>query len=186
MLKAIIVEDEHHSADTLRLILEEYCSDVQISGIYHTLKEGRKGLLNEKPDLLFLDIMLSDGSGFDLLIDQPDLRYKVIFTTAFDHYALKAIRFSALDYLLKPLSIKEVCEAVTKAREFNRNGDEKERVKMLVKNLGGEKLKHIALPTQTGFNFVEVASIVRIEADGSYSKIFFTKGEPVLISHNLK
>lgn len=185
MLKAVIVEDEHHSADTLRIILEEYCPDVQVTNVYRTLKEGRKGLNLEKPDLLFLDIMLSDGSGFDLL-DLPDLKYKVIFTTAFDHYALKAIRFSALDYLLKPLNIREVCDAVAKAREFSRNTDEKERVNMLVKNLRGEKLKHIALPTQTGFNFVEVASIVRIEADGAYSNIFFTKGEPVLVSHNLK
>jgi len=185
MLKAVIVEDEQHSADALRIILEEYCPDVQVSNVYHSVKEGRKGLSLEKPDLLFLDIMLSDGSGFDLL-DLPDLKYKVIFTTAFDYYALKAIRFSALDYLLKPLNIKEVCDAVAKAHEFNRFADEKDRVKLLVKNLSGEKLKHIALPTQTGFNFVEVASIVRVEADGSYSRLFFIKSDPVLVSHNLK
>ncbi len=185
MLKAVIVEDEHHSADTLRIILEEYCPDVQVTNVYHSVKEGRKGLSMQKPDLLFLDIMLTDGSGFDLL-DLPDLKYKVIFTTAFDHYALKAIRFSALDYLLKPLNIKEVCDAVAKAREFSRNTDEKERVNMLVKNLRGEKLKHIALPTQTGFNFVEVASIVNLEADGAYTRIHFITGEPIFVSHNLK
>jgi len=186
MLRAVIVEDEHHSADTLKLILKEYCPDVLVTNVCYTLKEGRKCLSEEQIDLLFLDIMLSDGSGFDLLTDQPDLRYKVIFTTAFDHYALKAIRFSALDYLLKPLSIKEVSEAVSKARDFSQRSGENERIRMLVKNLGSEKLKHIALPTQSGFNFVEVASIVNLEADGAYTRIHFTSGEPVLVSHNLK
>jgi len=186
-MDAVILEDEKHSAEALRTMLTDYCPEVNLTGVYHSVADGIKALQQNPPQLLFLDIMLKGGTGFDVLLCLKEHQFQVIFTTAYDEFALKAIRFSALDFLLKPISLKELRESVQKAVNFSVRYQTSTKINHLLHNMAGkEKLKQISLPTLTGYNFVEISSIVRFEAAGSYTKVFFTNGEELMLSHNLK
>src|SRR5688572_27084229 len=114
MIKAICIDDEGHCLDTLTLLLKEFCPQVQVIDQCRSAKKGMEAIEKHKPDLVFLDIEMPAMNGFGMLEQLTEIPFAVIFTTSYDHYAIKAIRFSALDYLLKPIDPKELIAAVQK------------------------------------------------------------------------
>lgn len=188
-MNTIIIEDEQQSAESLKSMLTDYCPEIKLSGIYYTISDGLKVLSQNKTELVFLDVMLRDGTGFDLLSHFTRHYFRVVFTAAYDQYALKAIKFSAVDYLLKPINVKELREAVKKAKEVIPRSHDNGYINHLTPIADEkEKLRQIALPTLHGYNFVEIKNIIRFEADGSYTKVFLLNDEmdQILLSHNLK
>lgn len=186
-MKAAIIEDESHSAQALKKMLEEYCSSISNIDIYDTVSAGITGIMKTKPDILFLDILLKNQTGFDLLELLPRPHPQVIFTTAYDQYAIRAIRFAATDYLLKPLSIKELQAAVICARQnIQRYGAR--QLDELVKSTAAEqgRLQRIAIPTQEGHVFVDTKDIIRFEASGSYTQVILHNQPVLLVSRQLK
>ncbi|UII23993.1 LytR/AlgR family response regulator transcription factor [Fulvivirga ligni] len=186
MLKTIIVEDEPHGRETLKNLLTEYCEDVTIAALCGTVVEGIEAIDKEQPDLVFLDIELHTGNGFEVLEQVKKLNFEVVFTTAYEDYAIKAIKFSALDYLLKPIDISELKEAVEKTRERRKEMDYNKNLHNLVSNIKGFEQKRISLSTMEGVEFIKTEDIIRLEANGSYTNFFLVGGRKLVVSKNLK
>ncbi|MEN8224802.1 MAG: LytTR family DNA-binding domain-containing protein [Bacteroidota bacterium] len=187
ILKAVIVDDEQDAVNFIESIAKEYCPNIKIIGKAHSAKEGIEVITKEKPDLVFLDVEMPHGSGFDLLAGFPEKDFDVIFITAFNHYAIKAIKFSAVDYILKPINITEFIEAVKRVGEAR---DEKKNpnlnFKALFENLQSAMPSKLAIPTSTGMEYLNTKEIIRVEADRSYSWFFMEGGGKFLVSRNLK
>lgn len=185
-MTCIIIDDEDQARAALRQELRLHCPDVEIAGEAASVKEAVALVHKEEPDLIFLDVQLTDGLGFDLLEQLVDRKFRVIFTTAYSEFALKAIKFSALDYLLKPIDTAELKQAVSKAMTADRNTI-RQTLENYVRNqtLQGGK-KRIALHTGDGIRLVELQSIIRCQADGNYTSIHFSDGKRLLIGKTLK
>jgi len=188
MIESVIIEDEKRSANLLSNLITEYCPDVTVTGIAASVKTGLQLVLKARPSLIFMDIEMPDGTAFELLEQIPDKKFHVIFTTAFDHYAVRAIKFSALDYLLKPVSIVDLKVAIEKVKAREMDTVAFNNINMLIKNLGaaGNGSGKIALPTVDGHIFVEVQDIIRLDAQGSYSSVVLSNGNKILVSRTLK
>jgi two-component system LytT family response regulator len=186
MLNAVIIEDEKKSREVLRKLIHDYCPDVHISGMAESVSEGIELIRNEKPDLVFLDIEMQSGSGFDLLEKIGKVNFDVIFTTAYEQYALKAIKFSALDYLLKPIDIGELKAAVEKIILRNDRQNENEKVSQLIRNFNHKLQPKITLSTSDGLVFILVEDIIRCEAQGAYTVFYFKNRKSIMVSKNLK
>lgn len=188
MLRAIIVEDEIRSRETLRGLLKLYCKNVQIIGEAENVKEGIGMIEDRKPDVVFLDIQMPDGSGFKLLESIIEIDFDVIFTTAYDQFAIKAIKFSALDYLLKPIFPDDLVKAVKKAEDKKEGQSQKVNVDVLLENIKmpPKEPPKIILSTSDKINIVRVDDIVRCESDNYYTFFFFKNGEKLLLSKTLK
>ncbi|MCI4669508.1 MAG: LytTR family DNA-binding domain-containing protein [Bacteroidia bacterium] len=187
MIKALIIDDEEDARESLRLSLEKFCKEVEILSLCDGPHEGLAKLSELKPDLVFLDIQMPSMSGFDLLeqVGEPD--FQVIFVTAHDKYAIKAIRFSALDYLLKPVDIEELVKAVQRAIQ-KMEGKHTSAYKNLfhnLKNRMGTKGR-LAVPTLEGMAFINVSEIIFCEAEGSYTTVYLSQATPMLVSRSLK
>lgn len=172
MIKAVVIDDESSAISALKAVLDEYFSFVEVIATGRSIAEGRKILLKHSPDLLFLDIELQDGSGFDLLEAIP-VNFKVVFVTAYSEYALKAIKKRAFDYLLKPVDIDELAKTLDHMRKAPDRGA-----------LSGYA-QRISIACRNGNLFVSTDDILRLEAQGSYSIIFLENGDSYLVSHNL-
>jgi len=187
ILRTVIVDDEQDAVNFIESIAKEYCPNIKIIGKAYSAIEGVEVITKEKPDLVFLDVEMPHGSGFDLLAGFPEKDFDVIFITAFNHYAIRAIKFSAVDYILKPININEFIEAVKRVEEArdtrsNRNVN----FKTLFENLKTTMPSKLAIPTSNGMEYLNTKDIIRVEADRSYSW-FFLKGEiKHLVSRNLK
>ncbi len=183
----MIVDDEHDAVNFIESIVNEYCENIEIVGKAHSAIQGIEVISKEKPDLVFLDVEMPHGSGFDLLAGFPDKDFDVIFITAFNHYAIKAIKFSAVDYILKPININEFLEAVKKVEEA-REGKISSNVNFhtLFENLKTGIPSKLAIPTSSGMEYLNTREIIRIEADRSYSWFYMEGGEKYLVSRNLK
>jgi two-component system LytT family response regulator len=187
MINCVIVEDEAHSAQTLKTCIGNYCQSVHVLAVFTCAEEAILALPKLKPDILFLDIMLGDMNGFELLDKCQLTDTQIIFTTAYDSYALRAIKSSAVDYLLKPINIEELRSAVQLA-EVNLSKSSRNSLEALMLNYKNrfEHLERIAFPTFEGHSFADVKTIVRFEADGSYTTMFLDNGQKHLISKPLK
>lgn len=191
-IKAIIVDDEQHCIDALQTMLQKKCPEVTVIAGVNSVREAKVLIDEAQPDLVFLDVEMPYQNGFELLKLFDRISFDVIFTTAFEQYALKAIKFNALDYLLKPFSIQELQEAVQKCRDRKAAGRPKENgISPLDVFLANMKTLHqthrkIALPTINGLVFMPVQNIVRCESTGNYTKIFFTDKKHLLVSRPLK
>lgn len=187
VLKAVIAEDEPRNIDILKKILEENCEDVAVVGTATTVKKAVEEIKNHSPDVLFLDIEMPPHSGFDVLEKFPKINFDVIFITAHEEYALQAIKFAALDYLLKPISISDVREALKKV-DRNKSGQENELAGILKGYLKDkeETLSKIVIPSNEGYNVVDLEDIIYCEACDSYTKVHTTEGKVHLISKPLK
>lgn len=188
MVKVVIIDDENSGRNVIQQYLSLYCEDVEVIGEANSVKSGVELLSKESPDIVFLDIQMQDGTGFNLLEALPQRTFKVIFVTSFDQYALKAIKFSAADYILKPVDPDEFVEAVQRvqadlARQAQ-NPVADERIDELLSNMNN--FSKIGLPTANGILFFNVDDIVRCEADGAYTQFFMNNGEKVLVAKNLK
>ena len=187
-LKTVIVDDESDAVDFIFSIIGEYCPGLEVCGKAYDVKEGVEVIRNMKPDLVFLDVEMPNGTGFDLLTYFPDKEFDVVFITAFNHYAIKAIKFSAVDYILKPININEFIEAVNKVMQKRSNSMFRgnENIKALLENLRTGVPSRLAIPTSDGMEYLNPKDIIRIEADRSYSWFFITGNRKILVSKNLK
>jgi two-component system, LytTR family, response regulator len=186
-LNTLIVDDEQDAVNFIRSIITEYCPKLNIVGTANNVQEAIKAIDAITPDLVFLDVEMPHGSGFDLLLHYPNQPFDVIFITAFNHYAIQAIKFSAVDYILKPINITEFIEAVEKVIEkrlFSEN--RKPTYDNLLENLKEIPPSRLAIPTSDGMEFLQTNQIIRIEADRSYCKFFLNDGRKILVSRNLK
>ncbi|MEE1961968.1 DNA-binding response regulator [Flagellimonas taeanensis] len=188
VLKAVIIEDEKHSRETLKSMLEEFCKDVKVIAMASSVEEGVKVLSVYSPDVVFLDIELKSGVGFDVLNQIKDPDFEVIFTTAFEQYAIKAIKFSSLDYLLKPIDLDELQEAVKKARTRRDTNIYREQLDTLMQNIsrGDVRPEKICLATTLGMEFIAIEDVVACKADGSYTCFILKDGSTHLVSKHLK
>ncbi|MBK6937088.1 MAG: response regulator transcription factor [Chitinophagaceae bacterium] len=188
MITAILVDDEKNALEVLEMQLNHYCKDVNIVATCEGGTKGIAAIKKHEPDLVFLDIEMPHKNGFDVLNETKDLNYKVIFTTAYDQFAIKAFKFSAVDYLLKPVDITELQKAVEKSKSIN-NGSLDEKLQMLLNHLrpGPQKLTHkIALPVDDAMQFMEPDDIIRCESDSNYTHIFLANGKKITMAKTLK
>ncbi len=188
MIKALIIDDEKSSRDILRGFVESYCEDIEIIDEAESAEQGIEQIKELKPQLIFLDIELPLGSGFDLLDACKNTEFDVIFTTAHDQYALQAIKVCALDYLLKPISATDLKAAVAKIREQNYSGTTSPQIGAFVENISNlnKQLSNIVLPTLDGFLVVKISEIIRCEADKNYTLFTLENNEKILVSKTLK
>src|SRR5690349_8587336 len=188
MLKSIIVDDELKSRESLKKMLAAFCQDVEVLETCQNVAEVVKAIEELKPDIVFLDIQMQGETGFDLLSTLEDIDFEVIFTTAYSEYALKAIKFSAIDYLLKPIDIEDLQKAVAKVEKKQRLNIT-DRLKHLLQNLkGGNNTENykLALPTAEGLTFIKTNDILYCKASGNYTEIFMEGGKKHLVSRPLK
>jgi two-component system LytT family response regulator len=185
MIKALIIDDEKSSRDTLRGFVENYCEEIQIIDEAESAEQAIEQIKKLQPQLIFLDIELPLGSGFDLLEACKHSNFDVIFTTAHDQYALQAIKVCALDYLLKPISVTDLKAAIAK---ISRQKTTTPQIRTFVENISNlnKQLSNIVLPTLDGFLVVKISEIIRCEADKNYTYFIFTNNEKVLVSKTLK
>ncbi|WP_143307818.1 LytR/AlgR family response regulator transcription factor [Chitinophaga vietnamensis] len=187
-IRSIIIDDEANNRENLRGLLHSCCNGIEVVSEAATVAKGVAAVQQYQPDLLFLDIQLPDGTGFDLLkqLDRTDL--EVIFVSAHDQYGIQAVKFSALDYLLKPLSTAELQAAVQKASEKISRKRKNTNLENLLEYLQPRKKENprIALPLQQETRYVPVHEIVRCEATSNYTHVFLSNKEKVLVSRTLK
>jgi|WetSurMetagenome_2_1015567.scaffolds.fasta_scaffold554424_1 two-component system, LytTR family, response regulator len=187
MLRTVIIDDEYHIRDTLINMLETNCPDVRVVGQASGVESGIKTIKELQPELVLLDIQMKDGTGFDLLYSLPFIDFKVIFITAYDQYALQAFRFSAVDYLLKPVNPEQLTEAIHRAgnlihEQFTR------QMKVLEENLNSvsNKNKKIILRTAESIHLLDVVNIICCDSDNSYTTVHTVEGEKIIVSKTLK
>lgn len=188
MLRAVIVEDELRSRETLSGLLKLYCKNLEVVGEAENVSEGLAVIRQKNPDVVFLDIQMPDGSGFKLLEKIEKIEFDVIFTTAYDQFAIKAIRYSALDYLLKPIFPDDLINAVNKAEKNKQSLKSNSNIQVLLENISRPPAEppKIILSTSEKINVVRVDEIVRCESDNYYTMFYFTDGKRLLISKTLK
>lgn len=185
-IKAIVIDDEKHSRETLKNLLEEFCPDIKILACLGNIKDSVQQIPLLKPDLVFLDIELQSGTGFDILAMLGEIDFEVVFTTAFDQYAIKAIKFSSLDYLLKPIDVEELQVAVEKAKKVRNKKPYNEQLFSLLKNIQQPKSSRICLATHDGMEFINIRDISHCEATGAYTLFKLVNGQKLLVSKHLK
>lgn len=181
--KAVLIDDEKHNLDNLQELLRSYCPQIEVCGIALNAEEGKFLLLKHQPALLFLDIQMPGKSGFDLLKELTNPAFEVIFVTAYDQYAIQAMRFSAVDYLLKPIDIQDLQNSVDRALKQWQLKLQNQQLENLVHLLKGHQQKEeqrIALPTLKETRFVKTGDIIRCESSNNYTS-FFLDGEELLV-----
>ncbi|MBI2269639.1 MAG: response regulator transcription factor [Bacteroidetes bacterium] len=186
-MKAILVDDENGSRESLALILEKYCPQVHILAKADSMTSALTAIQKYEPELVFLDIEMPNGSGFDLLEKIKDIDFDVVFITAYDHYAIRAIKFSAVDYLLKPIDPEDLKHAVKRVEEKRLSkkslGD---KYKTLLSNVKSEsKLKKVAIPDGDGLVFINLTDIIRCDSDGNYTYFILNNGKKIMSSRTL-
>lgn len=189
MIRAILVDDEPSNTRILEKMIDQFCSGITIVGKADNGKKALEVIRREKPDLVFLDIEMPYGNAFQLLDSLKPIEFEIIFVTAFDSYMLKAIRYCALDYLLKPVDINEVKAAVNRAFQRlavkNANRLQLENLLNHLKN-PNVSVEKMALPIKEGFVFQDIQDIMRCEAKGGYTIFHIHNGEKILACHNIK
>ncbi|MDN3671137.1 LytTR family DNA-binding domain-containing protein [Echinicola jeungdonensis] len=189
MIKAIIIDDEIHCIERLKkILLNHFSMSIQLVGTYKTVSGGKKAIEILNPDLIFLDIQLKSQSGFDLLNEIGKVNIHVIFTTAFEEYAIKAFKFNAIDYLLKPIDPSELADAIVRLQGEMKKNQQSEKFEILFKSLCEEKKsnKKIAVPTMNGLVILNISDIIRCQSDVNYTYIFLESGEKMMVSKSLK
>jgi two-component system, LytTR family, response regulator len=186
MIQAILIDDEPNNLQNLKTLLAAYCPEVSVVGEAATALQGIELINILNPELVFLDIEMPGQSGFDLLSQLQEIRFEVIFVTAYDNYALKAIKFNALDYILKPIDIEELVSAVTRAKQRLIDKSQLEFTRLAFQNLQlPRKKKRIALASIDKIEFFDVHSIVRCMGESNYTRFYFDDGEIRLVSKPL-
>jgi two-component system, LytTR family, response regulator len=186
MINCVIVDDDAQCIQVLSAIINEYCPQLKITGTASSINDAVKLINLRKPQLVFLDVEIHDELGFDLFkfFSHPD--FEVVFTTAHEKYALKAIKSSCFDFLMKPVNASEVVNVVSKLEKEKKKEREK-NVDVLISNLkeGDQVLKKIAVPSSEGYNFIGTNEILSLEADGKYTKITTLSGLKSLSTKNI-
>ncbi len=184
-MKTILIDDEQHALDSLSKLLSEFVGGVEIVGTAKGVEAGYKLIQQQKPQLVFLDINMKDGTGFDLLNRFKETPFQVIFVTAYDQYAIKAFKYSATDYLMKPIDLQELRIAVEKCKSLLERHltTSYEFLKSVYKDPLPAKL---ALPNMEGFQFIEIKHIIRCEGQNNYTTFYMEEGGKIMVSKTLK
>jgi two-component system LytT family response regulator len=187
-IRSIIIDDEPNNVENLQGIINTYCPGVEVAATAFNAVDGIAAIKEHHPDLIFLDIQMPEASGFDLLRAFTSVNFEVIFITAFDQYGIQAIKFSALDYLLKPINITEFQLAITKATERIEAKKRNQNIDNLLDYIkaGQKSSPKIALPTLSEIMYVKVSAIIRCEADNNYTNFLLDTGEQILVCKTLK
>ncbi len=188
MIQTLIIDDEDDAREALKIAIGKYCPDVSILDVCETPERGLAAIQQLKPELVFLDVQMPHMSGFDLLQQVSPVTFEVIFVTAHDQYAIKAIRFSALDYLLKPVDVDDLMHAVGKVRERLSRKNSADQYQSVLNNIQyrSGKIERLAVPTLEGIDFFNTDDIIYCQADGNYTTLFLKNKPHKLISRNLK
>jgi len=188
MIRTVLIDDETDSIRILQRLLENYCPQVSIVGTAGGVETALPLIRETRPDLVLLDIEMAQGNAFDLLNQLQPIDFKVIFVTAFDNYAVRAFKYSAVDYLLKPVDIDDLRGAISRVEKKPDEHTIVQQMKMLLENVGALHLpqQKMAIPTITGLIFITVQDIIRFEAKGNYTSIYLSKGEPILATRTIK
>ena len=186
-MKAVIIEDEERSRMVLENLLQTYCPEVEVLGMADSVNEGVDVIAKHQPDIVFLDVQINGGTGFDVLDRLKGQNPSVIFTTAYDQYALKAFKFSAIDYLLKPIDIEELKTAVRKASTTTSQDEDKYKIQNLLSNLKNPNEDPVLLvSTLEAVEFIRIKDIIRCEASGAYTQLHLRDRKPVMVSKIIK
>jgi len=190
MIKAVIVDDSPEARESLMADITRWCPDVNITSTAGSMKEGLSKLKELKPDVVFLDIQLGDGDGFSLLEQLGETETHVIFTTGLDSEGIRAIKFSALDYLLKPVDPDELVLAVEKLKEEKKKQSLSENIRLLAEHLGDRnnksEVRRLALNSSDKVQVVRVDEIVRCESERNYTTFFLKGGKQIVVTRTLK
>ena len=188
MLTAIIIDDETNSRNALRQKITKHCNNVMIIADCENGEEGIEKIETQKPDIIFLDIEMPRMNGFTMLQQIKNKNFEVIFITAYDHYAIKAIKFSALDYLLKPVEVEDLKAAIEKVTQKRKQVDGNKRVELLVQNFLEEKTAHqrIAISSMEGLQFVTTDNIIYLEANSNYTSFYLADNRKITATKTLK
>ena len=184
IINAVLVDDEKNSLLTLKMLIEKYCPEVEIIGQAQSVEESIEVINDTQPDLVFLDIAMPDGDGFEVLERVSYKLFQVIFTTAYDQYALKAFEYSALHYLLKPINFNDLQDAVGRFSKVSSESEFDEKLNHLKDNLAYQQNK-IILPSMEGLNIIEIDDIIRCESDNNYTIFFLTNNTKYVVSKTL-
>lgn len=185
MIKAIIIDDEKNNIENIQRLLQQHHLPVTIVGSATNADDGIKAMLHKQPDLLFLDIQMPQKNGFDVLKALPRHNFEVIFVTAFDQYGIQAVKFSAIDYLLKPVNPDELKIAINKVEEkLSKKKDnlQLENLMQLIRDKDAKKDHKLALATTKEIQFVNTSEIIRCESSNAYTQFFLSNGKSVLVS----
>ena len=187
VLKAILIDDELNSLQNLQFKIQEYCHSIKVVAQTQNPEEAIRLIGQHKPDVIFLDIEMPKMSGFKMLEQVPEIDFEVIFVTAYNHYAINAIRISAFDYLVKPVSIEDLQQTVDRLGTYTVHKS-RDRAEVLKKNLANPRSQEdqIAIPTNDGLEFLQIKQIIRIESSSNYSKLFLLSGKHLLVTRQLK
>lgn len=192
MITAVLIDDDKHLRKGMKGLLERYASEILIIGEAESVKTGILALEKYQPQVVFLDIHLSDGTGFDILEQlaktSEKTRPHIVFITAHEQYALKSFKFSALDFLLKPVDPEELQKTITKIKEALSNNNSFEHIDLLLENIRRkvDNFKRIALSTSDGIHLFEISDIIRCESQDNYTQFYIKNHKPLLISKTLK
>ncbi|MES2589299.1 MAG: LytTR family DNA-binding domain-containing protein [Bacteroidota bacterium] len=187
MIKAVIIDDEPNNSELISNLLQKFCKEVEICGMADSVQSGYACIEENKPDLVFLDIEMPDGTGFDLLSYFDTIDFKVIFITAHSEFAIEAFKVAAVDYILKPLSPPALISAVKKASEVISKSDLNQKVKLLLNQVSAQnKDKKVVLKTLERIYSVNSSEIIRFESEGSYTTVYFQEGKKIVVSKLIK
>ena len=187
MINAIIIDDERHSCDALKMLLAKCCPQIQVAAICHSGEEGITKIYELKPQLVFLDIEMPHMNGFQMLEQLSAINFEIIFTTSYDQYAITAFKFSALDYLLKPIDREELQKAVEKvSKKISPPVSQQLEILLQKINQPSIAVQRIALPTMQGLEFVPVDSIISCSSNNNYTEFFLADKKRLLVSRSLK
>ena len=184
-IRAIIVDDEPDCSETLQLMLERYCPEVEVLATCNSGADALEAIATQRPGLLFLDIEMPHMNGFQLLGKLPVIDFDLIFTTSYDQYAIKAIRFSAMDYLLKPVDREELRGAVEKALR-RRQPPVPQQLEMLLQRMNQSAITRIAIPTIEGLQMIPVQSVISCASDNNYTTLHLKDKKKITASRTLK
>ena len=173
MINAVLIDDEIDSNRILQTLLENYCPQVRVAGTADGVETATTLIREVRPDLVFMDIEMTEGNAFDLLNRLQPIEFHIIFVTAFDNHAVRAFRYNAIDYLLKPVNIRELCAAVEKISDKYAGINMLERVQSMLENMrgGNSGERKMAVPTANGLSFISLSEVIRLEANGAYTVI---------------
>jgi two-component system, LytTR family, response regulator len=188
MIQAIIIDDEADGREALEMAVKRYCPDIDLKGIFSSPEMGVEAIRNIKPQLVFLDVQMPGMSGFDVLKQVGPVSFKVIFVSAYDRYAIKAIRFSAMDYLLKPIDVEELVSAVNRVKALLPEKSTDYTVQSVLNNVQHKAgfIERLAVPSLDGIDFFETKDLIFCKAEGSYTTLYLLNKQSKLVTRNLK
>ncbi|NOT36076.1 MAG: response regulator transcription factor [Saprospiraceae bacterium] len=186
MIKAVIIDDEKNALEVLEIQLKEYCPNIEIVAIANGGQKGIDAIKKYNPDLVFLDIEMPQKNGFDVLQETKSQDYKVIFTTAYDQFAIKAFKYSTLDYLLKPIDAMELQAAVSKIEEKKSDSNLESKLNIFLEKYHGKESQRITLPIGDSYQIFQADDIIRCESESNYTHIHLISGKKVMVAKTLK